>query len=152
MLWLIATIGTTIFSEITQRWSDSFGAIIGYKLLLLTILALIATVVALLIHNRSEESLVPLPPTAGKLSEKEIRAKREHLLKNLSDDEKILLRRYIDGKTKTLKLGLYNGTATGLVSQGILFTSSSFSIDFDANFNLSNWAWEILKDNPKFLK
>jgi len=80
-----------------------------------------------------------------------LRKEREKKLQNLSREEKHLLRQYIQEDTKVLFLHTGNGTANGLVKQGILTVSSSFTIGLNDNFHIVDWAWDILKQNPNLL-
>jgi ABC-type multidrug transport system fused ATPase/permease subunit len=75
------------------------------------------------------------------------------VLKNLSDEERSVLRRYIEGNTKTQSFNIASGVAAGLEGTGVLYRASnaghSGSLAFD--FNIQPWAWTRLKKNPKLL-
>lgn len=148
---MIATIGTELFSEATQKWVNIIGAAFGYKLLLLTILLLIAILVALLIH-RSTESQKSLMADPKNFDEKRIRLELEKILGNLSADEKKLLCEFIDTDVKTKPFFRHNATVSGLTIQKILIESPNDSLNGSANYTLVNWVWEILKKNPSYLK
>jgi hypothetical protein len=78
-------------------------------------------------------------------------------LHNLTSSEKKILNYYIKGDTKTQFLSA-NGVVGGLQTKGILYQSSQFgrvgwSYEApDFSFNISDWAWNYLKENPKLLE
>ena len=162
LIVLTTTVFQQIFSELANKHLDPIGVAIGNRLLLLICLFLIAGMCSLALFyfsvltqkdqgvSRSvgHESL-PIPDK--KQSEKEIRQSHERLLKNLSGGEKRMLQRYFDDDTKTQMFHVSDGGPAGLASRGILFNPSSYVYGVEVSYNISEWAWEMLKENPKYL-
>jgi hypothetical protein len=73
-------------------------------------------------------------------------------LHNLSEPEKEILRRYIEGETRTQYLPMHNGVVCGLQAEGILFRASSISKSHDHfAYNIQLWAWDYLNEHRKLL-
>ncbi len=77
--------------------------------------------------------------------------KRKKHLRNLSEDEKTTIARYLQNKTKTQILSDSDGTANGLVKKGILFMPSTGSKPHATPFNIEEWAWEYLNKNKNLV-
>ena len=75
------------------------------------------------------------------------------VLRNLSTDEKLLLREYIEQDTKTQSFPMSHGVASGLRLQGVLFQASNLSHagSLTFPFNMQPWAWNLLKKHPELL-
>ncbi len=60
----------------------------------------------------------------------------------------------MDNDTKTRSFSLRNGVAMGLKSYNVLYISSNITrgLKLMVPFNIQPWAWEMLKENPKYLK
>lgn len=73
-------------------------------------------------------------------------------LHDLTPEEKTILRRYVSGNTRTVKLPLSSGIASGLISAQIIYTSASIG-DMLHGFahNIQPWAWRYLKKHPSLL-
>ena len=153
LIFVTATIFQELFSLIDDRNFEYLGTKIGYKGLVLTCLFLICGLASLWIHFTTQSKQTPAENlTNNNQPRNKSETKHDQILQNLSSDEKRLLRQYITKDVKVLKLFFGNGTAHGLVKQGILFTSPSYSLDINYNFNLSEWTWKKLKENPKLLE
>lgn len=74
------------------------------------------------------------------------------LLRNLTDDEKAVLRPYMDQNVRTQHLSFSDGVANGLEAKKILYRASSLGSHM-AHFayNIQDGAFEILKRHPEFL-
>lgn len=74
--------------------------------------------------------------------------------KNLTDEEKEILRYFIENKTRSANLSLKNGVVLGLeqrkiiIRLGILGTDA---ISMSFPFNIQPWAWEYFNKNPDLL-
>jgi transposase len=80
-----------------------------------------------------------------------LRRGRERL-RHLSEPEKEILRRYIEGQTRTQYLAMSDGVVNGLVHEGILYRASTLSSFLDHfAYNIQPWAWDYLNDHPKLL-
>lgn len=73
-------------------------------------------------------------------------------LENLSDEEKKLLKRYMDHNTKTQYFFPADGVALGLEAQGILFRVSDIGEFSHFPYNIQPWAWEHLKNHRELLE
>ena len=74
-------------------------------------------------------------------------------LENLSENEKNFLSHYIEKNTKTRSAEISDGTANGLSHMKIIYRSSSVSQGFTSfPWNIQDWAWKYLKENPSCLK
>ena len=73
-------------------------------------------------------------------------------LQKLTDDEKLVLKRYIEGQTRTQNLDFTSGIVAGLAEAGILYRPTIFSGDapFFA-FNMTDFAWDYLHKHPESL-
>ena len=75
-------------------------------------------------------------------------------LHHLSEDEKALLRQYLDNNTKSLRFNVTNGVVRGLEKWGVLYFASNINDDGEVvfPFNLQPWAWKYLKEKPQLLQ
>ena len=76
----------------------------------------------------------------------------QKLLHSLSPEEKAILKKFVDGDTKTVALDIRSGVACGLVAQRIISMASSigrFGTYFD--HNIQPWALAYLKGHPKLV-
>jgi hypothetical protein len=73
------------------------------------------------------------------------------LIDNLSDEEKQLLRKYIDKDVKFLNLPKDDKVAMGLVEKKILFTPQIYFHLPAKSFTLSKWALSYLEKFPEKL-
>jgi hypothetical protein len=75
------------------------------------------------------------------------------ILRTLSPVERERLRMYLKDNTTTLNFRYGAGVPMGLVRKGILYLPSEVSIGGDQfAFNVSPWAWELLKKHPDLVK
>lgn len=76
------------------------------------------------------------------------------VLRELSDDERELLRSYIEGNTKTQSLPISDGVAGGLVGIHVLYRASNVGHPGGVSFpfNIQPWAWTRLKRSPELLR
>jgi cytoskeletal protein RodZ len=154
--------------DITNEVYSSVGKLITYKWLINIILILILGIILIIYHYRnsakreikeileSQKVLTDstIPKEEEELDPKEIEETYKYILKNLSKDEKELLREFMDNDTKTRSFSLRNGVAMGLKSYNVLYISSNITrgLKLMVPFNIQPWAWEMLKENPKYLK
>lgn len=76
-------------------------------------------------------------------------------LKNLSEDEKKALKKYIDRKVRTASFSLSGGVGEGLQAKGILYRSSSLSCPLsidEFSYNIQDVAYDYLMKNKKLLE
>ncbi len=73
-------------------------------------------------------------------------------LKDLTTDEKEILRGYIEGNTMTQTFDCTNGAVLALESEHIIYRASEISMQFtDFPFNIQQWARRYLKRNLDLL-
>lgn len=72
------------------------------------------------------------------------------IIRNLSDQEKDVLRQYIEENITTLYFSFNNGVVGGLVAKNILFRSADVGYG-KFPYNVQPWAWEMLKEYPELL-
>lgn len=78
---------------------------------------------------------------------------RASALKNLSPQEGAILRRFIDGNTKTITLDVSSGAHAALESRQVIYRASSLSRQYyDFDYNIQPWAWEYLRKHPEALE
>lgn len=73
---------------------------------------------------------------------------------DLTEEEKEILRRFIDGKTRSAHLSLKNGTVLGLEKRMFIVRVGQLgtdAINWSFPFNIQPWAWEYLNKNPHLL-
>lgn len=87
-----------------------------------------------------------------KNNERELLKERKKTLRNLADEEKVLLRKLLSENKRSDKFSIYNSTINGLMAIGIVFQSSSHIVRDQATFIMSDWAWEMLKTDNSYLK
>lgn len=75
-----------------------------------------------------------------------------HRLKDLTPEEKEILKLYIDGNTRSQEFSIMNGTIQGLVADKILYRSTNLGKDIFFSFNIKSWAWRYLKKNRNILE
>lgn len=90
-------------------------------------------------------------------SNRRLQARRLHvgwtrLLRNLTDDEKAVLRKYMDQNVRTQHLSFSDGVANGLEAKKIIYRASSLGshMAFFA-YNIQDGAFEILAKHPEYL-
>lgn len=73
-------------------------------------------------------------------------------LRNLTDSEKEILRRFIEKGTKSVYLSMNNGNVASLCEDKIIYRSCGVSRSYlDFAYNLNEWAWEYLNKNKWLL-
>lgn len=163
---VILIIISSFYVSLTDEVYLYIGKYIGYKwliniiLLLVLIIFLIKYYYKKTYHSSIEKELSKINLSENQneiekeLSPKEVEETYKYILKNLSREEKELLKEYIDNDTKTRRFSINNGVAMGLKSMNVLYISSNISRSpaMKFPFNLQPWAWEMLKENPKYLK
>ena len=78
---------------------------------------------------------------------------RRATLKHLSPQERAILRRFMDGDTKTITLNISSGVHAGLESRQVIYRASSLSRSFyDFDYNIQPWAWDYLREHPEVLE
>jgi hypothetical protein len=77
-----------------------------------------------------------------------------NFLKQLINDEKEILKIYMDENRRSSFFPLSNGTVSGLVCKHILYRSSiiGVSADYDFSFNIQDIAFDILRQHPEYLE
>ena len=75
-------------------------------------------------------------------------------LRQLTEDEKQLLKKYIDSNTRVRPVSIYSGIATDLSRSGILYrsTQSVQPAHHTCDYTLSGWAYKYLKRKEYLLK
>nr|DAL55178.1 MAG TPA_asm: Super-infection exclusion protein B [Caudoviricetes sp.] len=74
-------------------------------------------------------------------------------IKQLTPEEKSILRYYIQEQTRTQTLPFNDGVVAELSNLAIIYRASSLSlggVEFD--YNLNDWAWKYLNKNKDLLK
>jgi hypothetical protein len=73
---------------------------------------------------------------------------------DLTDEEREILRLFINGKTRSAHLSLKNGTVLGLERRMFIVRVGQLGTDaitMTFPFNIQPWAWEYLNKNPHLL-
>ena len=158
ILAIIILLLPTIFGWVRDDLVLQIGEFFGYKTLLILPIILILVIIYQKLSNRLDRSYIssetinnseekPTYPT-----ESEIKKNRERLLRNLAEDEKETLRLFIDGKKKNIRITYGRGNVSSLMSNGIIYTINQVSVHGTFEYLISDWAWEMLNNNPKYLK
>lgn len=168
ILGLILIIISSSLGDITNDVYSFVGEFITYKWLINVLLILVLGILLIIYHyrnyskrggkeildNQNTFSESKILKEEKELDQVQIQFRNKRILANLSKDEKELLREYINNDTKTRTFSIQNGTAMGLKAYNVLYMSSNItrgrSLMFP--FNIETWAWEMLKENPKYLK
>ena len=73
-------------------------------------------------------------------------------LKQLTRDEKAILKRYIEGQTRTQDLDFTNGVVIGLENAGCIARVCGVTYKYELTaFNISDFAWKYLNKHPEAL-
>jgi hypothetical protein len=89
----------------------------------------------------------------AKRRQRAVREYRRQRLHHLTEDEKELLRGFIEGQTRTQYLSMADGRVGQLGTEKILFRASSLGEYVDAfAYNIQPWAWEYLNKHPELLE
>lgn len=79
-----------------------------------------------------------------------IAAYRRNRLHQLTYDEKLVLKGYIDGQTRTQYLDINDGITAGLEAARIIYRASTISTGmFRFPYNITDAAWDYLNENPR---
>lgn len=77
-------------------------------------------------------------------------------LRSLTIEEKQILGRYIERKTRSLYLNFASGVVNGLVNESVIYRSSNVSNPEYGRmafaYNIQPWAWEYLNDHRDLLR
>ncbi len=74
-------------------------------------------------------------------------------LRNLTPEEKEILRGYIEDNTKTQKLDMLSGVVNGLVQENVIYQASPIGeILGGCDYNIQPWAWNYLQKNKHLLE
>jgi len=87
------------------------------------------------------------------LKEKNAIRIRRSELKDLSPQERAILRKFIDGNTKTIALNIRSGVHAALELRQVIYrasTVSSYDTYFD--YNIQPWAWDYLRGHQKVIE
>ena len=89
-----------------------------------------------------------------KLERKRKLKTRIKYLQRLTNQEKKVLRGFIDGNTKTQELSIMDGVVKGLEFAGVIYRATSLGSAADASFdfNIQPWAWHYLIKNSHILE
>jgi hypothetical protein len=86
-------------------------------------------------------------------SEKSKRLKQmRKRLHNLTEEEKALLRGYVERQSRTQYFDMENGVARGLEAERIIFQASNIGRIDSWAYNIQPWAWTYLSGRPELLK
>jgi hypothetical protein len=81
---------------------------------------------------------------------------RKKRLTLLTANEKNILRRYIEGETRSLYLDIGSPLVQGLADEDIIYRSTTISSPMHGfgafGFNIQPWAWEYLNEHRELLK
>ena len=69
----------------------------------------------------------------------------------LTEDEKRVLRGYIQEKTKTRVFDIFDGVVGGLENLGVLHKSTGIGQAPHMAYNIDEWAWHYLNEHPETL-
>lgn len=77
-----------------------------------------------------------------------------YFLKQLTNDEKVLLKSYLTDNVRAKYFDLSDGVASGLASKKLIYRSSNVGtgISTEFSYNIQDIAFNILKKNPKYLE
>jgi|GEM_PF-5446514 len=77
----------------------------------------------------------------------------ENFLKHLTNDEKDILKVYMNENIRTQYISISNGVINGLSTKGLVYCSSNIGIPGGTSiaFNIQDMAFKILQKNPEFL-
>ncbi len=160
---IIGLIGYSL-SYLPENYYERIGVTITYKWLLILIaiillICLYSFVNYFLLFNKYRKENFNTPPAiteegkqSNKIDPKELHKRRIEILENLASDEKNFLREYIVEDKKTVYTNIIDGTANGLLQNGILKLGASQAPYTHFPYNISEWAWGELKKNPKYLE
>lgn len=83
-----------------------------------------------------------------------LQGQRQKRLHDLTSEEKKILLKYIENDARSLQLPITSGVVNGLVSEDIIYRSSSVGEGAGMRFahNIQPWAREYLKENPELLE
>ena len=77
----------------------------------------------------------------------------ERRLRDLTDDEKRVLRGYVNNNTRTQNLNMTNGVTSGLAAESIIYRASQLSVGSTIfAYNIQPWAWDYLREHPELLE
>jgi len=76
---------------------------------------------------------------------------RNQRLHKLTQDEKPILKEYIDQRVRSREFSLMNGTVAALVRNGILYRSAEDGLVHSWAFSIEQWAFEYLDQNRALL-
>lgn len=78
---------------------------------------------------------------------------RKARLNDLTPEEQVVLRHYIDKNTRSQVLDAISGVTTALESAGIIYRAASMSHEYtDFSYNIQPWAWDHLRQNRNLLE
>lgn len=164
---LIGILIANLMSWLPHNFYDNVGNAIGYKWLLTIGLILSLSLIFSIIYYRfkiQHLSLImnkplevesinkPISVASEKINERELLKEKKKILKNLADGEKELLRKMLNENKRSDRFSIFNNTVNGLVAIGILFQSSPHIVRYQSTFTISDWAWEMLKEDKAYLK
>lgn len=87
-----------------------------------------------------------------RLRERRLRVRGKRRLRNLTPDEKELLRAYFEEDTRTRELSVMDGNVQGLDRAGILRCVAKTGVMGGFVFELRGWAREYLREHPELLE
>ncbi|MBV6503040.1 MAG: hypothetical protein AKCLJLPJ_01103 [Fimbriimonadales bacterium] len=93
---------------------------------------------------------------ASGVAAKDARSKKQEMkeriesLSNLTPQEKGILKRFVDGKTKTVKLNP-GGIAGSMEVQGLIFKSANVGSVVSWSYTMQPWLWHHLQAHPEVL-
>ncbi|MFN0157244.1 MAG: super-infection exclusion protein B [Bacteroidota bacterium] len=152
--WTILLLSEDLFHWFDDTYSERLSDIVPYRYLLKSCLLLLCLLLALIIRHFTKPRHAVEQITAVKKSvptRVDLENSRKRLLENLSGMEKQLLREYISRDVKTLTLNTDSMTIKSLKMNGILLATTS-TYDYEAQYTISNWAWDMLRLNPRLLE
>jgi hypothetical protein len=165
-LLLAILIGTLVgavaiaLSQFSDHSYEILGKWIGYRwLVTLVVISGLSTLGCLvawfilnhkLTHLKAEDPLPkPIQPKQGK---SETQVQRENLFKFLTLDEKKILAEYVKQDKKSIVFQRGPDGMVTLINNDIIVTTNYLDFGPYREYTISQWAWEMLKQNPQLVK
>ena len=155
---LIGVLLPNLFGWVSNDLLFQIGNFLTYRVLLtLPLLLLIVLLYQYLSYrlklmNYIQDSKNQIMTPQEKPTNVEIKKRRIMLLSNLAEDERETLRLFINGKKKNIRITYGFGNVSSLLENGIILLSPQVSIHETVEYQISEWAWQMLNENPQYLK
>lgn len=78
---------------------------------------------------------------------------KQQFLADLANDEKKVLKEFVDKQASSVVFTISNGTVMGLVRKEVLYQATTISVGYtNFAFNIETWILRYLTENPKLLE